>query len=93
MDVFPKYMCVHHVRAVSTESEKGIGASGTRASSGCELPCRCWEPNPGPMEEQVLLSHLSRPLEAIFMKIYAYGEICPCMVKELRLVLLKGLKR
>lgn len=41
----------------------GIGSPGTEITDDCELPCVCWEPNPGPLEEQPMsygLGHVSR---------------------------------
>ena len=35
--------------------EEGIGSPGTGVTDSCELPCGCWELNPGPLEEQSVL--------------------------------------
>jgi hypothetical protein len=43
---------------------KHIGFPGTRATDSSELPCGCWESNPGPLVEKpmlFLLTHLSSP--------------------------------
>ena len=34
---------------------KGVRYAGTGVIDSCELPCGCWELNPGPLEEQSLL--------------------------------------
>ena len=31
---------------------EGVGSAGTGVTDSCELPCGCWELNPGPLEEQ-----------------------------------------
>jgi hypothetical protein len=31
---------------------EGVKNPGTGATDKCELPCGCWELNPGPLEEQ-----------------------------------------
>jgi hypothetical protein len=31
---------------------EGVRSLGTRVTDSCELPCGCWEFNPGPLEEQ-----------------------------------------
>ena len=45
IDVLPEFLsvCV------------GVRSSGTEVKDACELPCRCWELNPGPLEEQPVL--------------------------------------
>ena len=46
-------------------------------TDGCEPPCVYWELNSGPLEEQpLLLSHLSSPLNVLFLKHYFYICIC-----------------
>ena len=50
---------------------KGSTSPGTAVTDKCELPCGCWELNPGPLEEQPLLltSELSLPaLRVRFLK-------------------------
>ena len=34
---------------------EGVRSPGTGFSDSCELPCGCWELNPGPLEEQSVL--------------------------------------
>lgn len=34
-------------------SEKGVAYPGIRVTGGCDLPGGCWNPNPGPLQEQV----------------------------------------
>lgn len=55
---------------VQQKSEEGIRSPGTGATYGCELPYGCWEPNPGPLDEQPVLStaeHLSSPILGILL--------------------------
>lgn len=50
MNIQPEYVPVHQVHAWCLQRpEEGIGAPGTRNTDGCELPCACWGPNPGPL--------------------------------------------
>lgn len=32
-----------------------VQSGGTGVTDGCELPCGCWESNPGPLEKQPVL--------------------------------------
>lgn len=32
------------------DQKKVLGSPGTGITEGCELSCRCWDPNPGPMQ-------------------------------------------
>ncbi|ERE74288.1 E3 ubiquitin-protein ligase [Cricetulus griseus] len=32
--------------------QEAVGSSGTGVTDSCELPCGCWELNPGPLEEE-----------------------------------------
>ena len=41
-----------------------VGSSGTGASDSCELPCRFWELNPGPLEEHPVLLAPQQSLQA-----------------------------
>jgi hypothetical protein len=34
---------------------ESAGSFGTGVIDSCELPCGCWEVNPGPLEEQPML--------------------------------------
>ena len=38
------------------EAREGIRSSGTGGTQSCELPCGGWQPNPGPLQEQQVLS-------------------------------------
>ena len=44
-----------HMYAGSCRAETSIGSPGTEVIDSCELPCRCWELNPGHLEEQLVL--------------------------------------
>lgn len=41
---------MHHIQT----SEEAVTHPGLVFTDGCEPPCECWEPNPGPLKEQVL---------------------------------------
>lgn len=36
----------------SSEARRGPRAPGTGVTESCKPPCRCWESNQGPVEEQ-----------------------------------------
>ena len=56
MGVFSVQMSRHHMQAWSTERpEESVRFPGMGVTDSCELPCRCWELNPGPLEEQPML--------------------------------------
>ena len=46
------FMPVHQVPG---KSGKDSGSPASGVTDGCELPCGCWESNPGPLEEQPVL--------------------------------------
>ncbi|ERE84501.1 E3 ubiquitin-protein ligase [Cricetulus griseus] len=43
--------------------EKGIGYFGNGVIDSCELPCGCWESNPGPLQEQQVLLTMGPSLQ------------------------------
>jgi hypothetical protein len=47
----------------------------------CELPCGCWELNPGTLEEQPVLLTTEPSLQApiFFVSFYVYGLLPACM--------------
>ena len=59
------HVCAHTCRS-HWKPEEGIGSSENGVTDSCELPCGCWESNPGPLEEQPVLFTVEpslRPLE------------------------------
>ena len=44
----PEYTSAPHAWKV----RKDIRSSGTGVTNGCELPHRCWKPNPGSLKKQ-----------------------------------------
>jgi hypothetical protein len=47
------YVCAPHTCLVFTEARSELlGPLGQGLEEVCELPCGCWELNPGPLEEQ-----------------------------------------
>jgi hypothetical protein len=63
VNVLPVCLSVCYVHTWSLwRSEEGIRYSGTGIIGSCGPLCECWEWNPGPLQEElVLLSHLSSP--------------------------------
>jgi hypothetical protein len=60
-------------------------------TDGCELPCGCWELNPGPLEKQsVLLTHEPslQPPKGIFLYVFLFNLICALELALVRIVLL-----
>lgn len=56
MSVLPARMSVCHAYVWCLWSPEGdVIFPGTGGMNGCELPCRCWELNQGPLEEQKVL--------------------------------------
>ena len=49
------YACVLCIPGIM-EVRKGVSHPGTGARGVCEPSCGCWEPNLGPLQEQVLLT-------------------------------------
>ena len=43
----------------------GVRTPGTGVTDSCELSCGCWELNPGPLEEQLVLLTAERTLQAL----------------------------
>ena len=42
-------MCMSILLACMQRPEEGIRSSGMGVTDNCELPCGCWESNPGSM--------------------------------------------
>jgi len=53
---------------------EGVGSPGTGVTDSCELPRKCWELDPGPLEEQqpVLLTSESPPAPDFTFYVYLY---------------------
>jgi hypothetical protein len=65
--VLSAYMSAHQCQWKPYESFR---SPGTGVTGGCELPCECWEMNPGPLEEQPVLLVIESwlyPLGLIFI--------------------------
>lgn len=45
------FVCMKFIR----RKKVGVGSPGTVDTDSCELPCVCWYPNPGPLQEQQAL--------------------------------------
>jgi hypothetical protein len=43
--------------------KKALDPPGTRVTNDCELPCRIWESNLGPLEEQQVLLNIEPSLQ------------------------------
>ena len=46
------YLCIPVMCLVPGEVRKVIECPGTGVMGGCELPCGCWDPNSGPLQDQ-----------------------------------------
>lgn len=55
MGVLPPCISVHHVHAVSMEARRGCQVLRNCVTDNGELPCGCWESNPGPLQEDQAL--------------------------------------
>lgn len=55
---------------VPMEVEDGVGSPGAGGTDGWEPPCECWEPNPGPLGEQLVLLTTGPSSPAPFSKIF-----------------------
>lgn len=53
--VFPPCIHVCYIHATPVGAKEDISLLGTGVPGGCEPPCRCWEVNPGPLEEHPVL--------------------------------------
>lgn len=66
--VSPACLYVHHMHAwCPWMPEKGVGSPGTRVVDGCELRCRCWNPNPSPLQEKQVLNCWTRPTAPVHL--------------------------
>ena len=61
MVALPACMSIQYVCGwCPQKEEEGTGSPETRVANRCGPSCECWELNPGPLEERlVLLIHLS----------------------------------
>ena len=53
----------------SQRPEEGIRSSGTDITDSYEMPCGCWEPNPGPLQEQQVLLSPEQSLQPPFFNL------------------------
>ena len=51
-DLFITFILCALVFHLNVYLHEGFGSPGIGVSDSCELPYRCWELNPGPLEEQ-----------------------------------------
>lgn len=57
------YVYIPHMCLVCTETREHFVSPGTGVIHGFELPCGCWEPNLGSLEEDPVLSPTEPSLE------------------------------
>jgi hypothetical protein len=56
LGILPTYISINHVHAWCLQwPEQGVRSPGAGITDHCEPPCRCWELNPGPLQEQPVL--------------------------------------
>lgn len=55
------YQCLHVCLAclVPKEARRGVRSPSARVMGNCDLPHGCWELNPDPLQEQLVLLPLS----------------------------------
>ena len=80
MYILPHYV-QHTFARWPQRSEKGVGSSGTGVTDGCEPPCKCWELNLGPLQEQqvFLTTKLSLESHLLFLTAPAHSQH-PCLI-------------
>lgn len=62
MSILPTCVSVHCMHAwCQWGSEGGVGSLRTGHTDGCESTCGCWEPNPGPLQEQKVFIITTEP--------------------------------
>lgn len=49
------YVCTLCIYLVPLKARKCVGTPRPRVTDVYELPCGCWEPNPGPLQDQPVL--------------------------------------
>jgi hypothetical protein len=49
------YTMLYAVPSEASEDKRGAQTTWNWSCRGCELPCGCWEPNLGPLQEQHVL--------------------------------------
>ena len=54
--------------------EEGVRSPATGVGGGYELPCGCWEPNVGPLEEQSVLLTI-KSLQPCFCYLFLWGVV------------------
>lgn len=57
------------------QGEESIKSSGSEVTDSCELLCRCWAPNLGPLQEQQIL--LTTELFSIPKPLFSWKKIIP----------------
>lgn len=70
-------MCMNVLPAscVSMMPLEDVGSSGTGVTDGCELPCKCWELNLGPLLEEPVFLTSSLQLQ-LFLIDNLTGFVC-----------------
>ncbi|EDL00481.1 mCG113792, isoform CRA_a, partial [Mus musculus] len=61
----------------SLETRRGLRVAGIAEIDGCELPCRCWELNLGPLEEQQVLLTTEPSLQSELPELVYYYYSTP----------------
>lgn len=99
MGVLCACISVHHIHVWSPHRPKeGINSPETVGKDNCEPPCRSWKPNPGPLQEKLMLLTIELSLQTLIssfspMKhiaakgIYMYISLYSCY--SCRIVILK----
>ena len=69
-------ICVsmHHVHSWCLRRQKRVVE--LEVIENCEPPCGCWEPNPGPLEEQAVLLTGESSLQPLFLLYKKIISLC-----------------
>lgn len=82
-------MCIHYIAQMYVcvpraclVLRSGFRFHGTGITEGSELPWVCWEPNPGPLQEQVFLA-TKPPLQLLLYESHrvraGFSTDCQCL--------------
>ena len=74
---------MHHMHAwCQLRPEEEVISPVNGVTNSCELQCRCWESNPGPLKKESLLLSLSQPSRSgALVDFISTNRISQCGVK------------
>lgn len=70
-------VCLHVCACWPQRSEEGTRSPGSGVADGCELPCKCWEPNPRSLQEQrvLLLAEPSFTIGVLYSILFLFSGV------------------